>query len=396
MVATQLSSEAPDPLTFLGPLVTLNDTHGALPLRERPDPWIGVVLQSETKSSYLLQKRLGEGAFGAVYQAIEQPSGKKTAVKLQHAKHSHNKALSARFLQEEQIASRLEHPGAVSFYASGEAEDGTLWVAMEFVPGEPLDEYLRRKGALSIHEALAILGPICEVLDEAHRKGIIHRDLKPQNMMVVQSEQGPTVKVLDFGIAKFTGGDIESQTGAAMGTPMYMPPEQWASARKVTAASDIYSLGIIAYQCLSGQLPLHADSLPGWVKAHTQDAPLSLFEVTQGRLPQSLCDVVMQALDKEPEARFLSAMALRRALEDAIHPTPLAVSAPQPAAPVLVPESVSSKVVTAKVASSRSVLRLVATALGVCFLLYVLYEAVRSVSAYNNYMQRASKTRPER
>jgi serine/threonine protein kinase len=292
-------------------------------------------------NQYIIRAKLGAGGFGAVYEA-EQPSmSRKVAIKTLHKHLIHNAQIVARFHREGMAASRLDHPSSVKMFNSGETEDGTLWLAMEFLEGETLDKRIRGRGSLSPDALLEVFRPICEVLEEAHEKGITHRDLKPDNIMLLPRRGKELIKLLDFGIAGLLDGGAMTQTGVVSGTPMYMPPEQWKGLKHTDARSDIYALGVILYQCLSGRLPFEADTAPGWMQKHCLEEPKELSNVN---CSEPLKAVIFKSLSKDPNHRPQSARELLTLLDAAIRGEPpkintqaptLEQARPQPAQPTL-------------------------------------------------------------
>src|SRR5262249_28398824 len=153
--------------------------------------------------------------------------------------------------------SRLKHPYALKVHDRGRTEEGIFWIAMELLEGEPLSSRLAREGPLSEDELIEILGPVCEVLTEAHEKGIVHRDIKPDNIMLTPVPGGGTLaKLIDFGLVSLPDASPLTQSHLVSGTPQYMAPEQWGGLVNADRRSDIYSLGVVAYECLAGRLPL--------------------------------------------------------------------------------------------------------------------------------------------
>ena len=294
---------------------------------EVPDPFLGRVLQDK----FEIRKRLGEGGFGAVYEAYHRELESKVAVKTLHAGLSGSSQAVERFKREALATSKLQSPHVVKVFDRGNTQDGILWLAMELVQGENLGERLKRQSHLTEQEVIEIFGPICEALQEAHSKGIIHRDLKPDNIMLTTLENGrPFPKILDFGIAALRGSDGSlTQSGTISGTPKYMAPEQWEGLKRTDARTDLYALGIIAYQCLCGELPFMADSPFGWMNLHYQTPPRPLREQLGERPLSAQAEAaVMKALAKAPADRFESALEFFRVLSG---------EAPTPKLPLVVP-----------------------------------------------------------
>jgi serine/threonine protein kinase len=275
---------------------------------------------------YRLERRIGQGAFGWVYAARELSSGREVAIKLLRVEHASldpkQGSLIQRFRQEATFIKRLEHPDAVKIYSTGETEDGLFWIAMELLDGDTLNALIHERVRLPIEECLTLLDSVFEVLHEAHQKGIIHRDLKPENLMVLRTG---TTKILDFGISKAAELDSLTQTGTALGTPAYMPKEQWEGCKTITPAADIYSLGIILYKTLSGSFPFEANSAATWMNRHCMTEPTPLYELLPG-CSASLNAVVMRSLNKDPNQRYQDALSFRDDLHKALRAEP--ISAP--------------------------------------------------------------------
>jgi photosystem II stability/assembly factor-like uncharacterized protein/serine/threonine protein kinase len=284
-------------------------------LPEEPaDPLLGRVLLNE----YLLTKKIGSGGFGAVYQATQTSMSRSVAIKVLHKHLSQQSQLVKRFHREGMAASKLDHPSAVKMHTSGETEDGYHWIAMEWLDGDSLDKRLKGS-ALSILELNEILGPICDVLSEAHAKGIYHRDLKPENIVLTPYVGGKMLpKLLDFGIAGIANDrmTIAENSMIVSGTPAYMPPEQWQGLAFTDARTDIYALGVITYQCLSKKLPFRADTAPAWRQQHCEAQPQALALATQDQiLTPKLSAVILKALSKHPEDRYQTAQEFKEAFQ---------------------------------------------------------------------------------
>jgi serine/threonine-protein kinase len=221
--------------------------------------------------------------------------------------------LEARLLREVQICRRLTHPNIVRMHDVGQL-DGGIFITMELVQGQDLDELLKQRGALPLPYVKAVLCQVASGLAEAHALGIVHRDLKPSNLIVAERR----VKILDFGIARQMAGDATrlTQTGHAIGTPVYMSPEQ-VEGKTLDGRSDLYSLGILAFNLLTGDVPFSGDNLAVIALAHLQQAPPDPRTLRPG-LPVEWVIVLQKLLAKKPEDRFATAGALLKAL------TPLA------------------------------------------------------------------------
>jgi tRNA A-37 threonylcarbamoyl transferase component Bud32 len=255
---------------------------------------------------------VGEGGMGVVYKA-EQRLGstvRKVAVKTLHADLSRDPAITARFHREVGTIAQLEHPNTVKVYDFGSTDDGTLYIAMEFLDGKPLNRVIQSEGALEPRRVGNLLRQIAGSLDEAHRQGIVHRDLKPENVILIErAGEKDVVKLVDFGIAARTESADRAkeqkltQQGMVLGTPPYMSPEQFTG-KALDARSDVYSLGIMTYEMLTGQLPFQADTPWQWATHHMTSQPRSFDELPGGsRLPEGVRRAVLKSLSKEPGER---------------------------------------------------------------------------------------------
>ncbi len=267
------------------------------------DPLIGRTIAGR----FRVISKLGEGGMGAVYKAEQLKVNRLCAIKILSASFASDPDALARFNREAQMSSAFSHPHAVTIYDFGD-DNGLHYLAMEFVEGETLSSVLRREGALPLARTLAIARQACAALDAAHRMNIVHRDLKPDNIMLARRDEGDWVKILDFGIAKMAGdapqrGQDLTQAGFVVGTPLYMSPEQLAGER-LDPRSDIYSLAIIIYQMLTGQLPFAGDNMQSvMVKRLTED-PLPVWKVNpQVAIPPGVEAALMRALQRHRDRR---------------------------------------------------------------------------------------------
>ena len=266
--------------------------------------------------SYTVEGEIGRGGMGVVFTARDERLKRHVAIKVLPPELAFREEIRLRFLREAETAARLSHPHIVPIHSVGEAPDGLVYFVMAFVDGESLAAKLKRRGRLPPDESRRIMQETADALGAAHALGIIHRDVKPDNILL-EGSRGRVV-VTDFGIAKAlsstTGPATLTATGVAIGTPHYMSPEQAAGDREIDGRSDIYSLGVVAYQTLTGELPFHAPTVPGILMKHiTERAPM----ITDKRadIPEDLAACVMRCLEKDPEDRWPTADALRRALE---------------------------------------------------------------------------------
>jgi serine/threonine-protein kinase len=262
---------------------------------------------------YRLIELLGEGGMGAVFKAEHVRMGKALAVKLLRGTFARDPLAVARFRAEAQIVSRLCHPHTIAVFDFGEIGEEGFYLAMEYVPGRNLAALLAEHGTLDEERAIGIAEQILGALAEAHEAGVVHRDVKPANVVVVEAREGDFVKVLDFGIAKLREPDgVDTTAGAVLGTPSYLAPEQ-ARGVEVDGRADLYAVGAILYELVSGRPPYVGDGPLEVLAAHLREPLRPLHEVAPG-VSRQFEDVVHRALAKLPEGRFESAHAMREAL----------------------------------------------------------------------------------
>jgi serine/threonine protein kinase len=304
-------------------------------MEARADDLTGKVIASQ----FQVERKLGQGGMGAVYLAEQLEMGRKVVLKVMHPSLLGSAAgpvIEERFKREARMVAQLNHPNVVQVYVFGRTDDQQLYMAMEYIEGRTLRELLLDRQRLPEARALRILDQICGALIEAHDLGLVHRDLKPENVMLTDRHGNPDyVKVLDFGIAKMrTAPDVRlTQTGAVFGTVQYMAPEQ-ARAQAVDQRTDIYALGVILYELVSGQLPFSADSVFEYMLKQV-DAPVVL---PTRRFPELVIlprteAIIARALEKAPANRFQSASELQRELRLALADRPDA-GKPFPTPPV--------------------------------------------------------------
>jgi len=281
---------------------------------------------------YLLSARIAGGGMGEVWQATDEVLGRSVAVKILRREYVDDPTFLERFRAEARHAAGLSHAGIAAIYDYGE-DDGSPFIVMELVPGDALSEVIARDGALAPERTLDIIGQAALALQAAHDGGVIHRDVKPGNLML--TPEG-TVKVTDFGIARATNSVPLTLTGAIMGTAYYISPEQ-ASGGTVTAASDVYSLGIVAYECLSGRRPFDGNTPVSVALAQVREEPPAL----PAGVPPAVSALVMGMLAKDPADRPATAGDLgREALTlRATEAGPAAGASPTMAMPVIDPDS---------------------------------------------------------
>jgi len=263
-------------------------------------------------------RRLGAGGFGTVFLAEQIGVGNRpVALKVLNRKLLDDPAFLLRFQNEAGSTGRIHHTNVVTIHESAQADDGTPYIAMEFLEGESLREILQRRGALPIAEVAEILQQAARGLNAAHKLGIIHRDLKPDNIFLTRGDEGEmVVKIVDFGIAKLRESTMHTQTDMVLGTPAYMSYEQASGMRsdELDARSDVYSLGVVVYEMLTGRVPFHSDTPVGYLRKHLIDAPPPFGAVAPGfTLPGEVEAVVMKALTKNRDQRYATALEFARA-----------------------------------------------------------------------------------
>src|SRR5438093_565528 len=260
---------------------------------------------------YHIMKKLGEGGMGQVYLAEHVKMGRRSAIKVMNPAMVHDPDAVARFNREASNASRITHPNVCAIYDFGETPDGLIYLAMEFIEGEPLTDLLEPDGALPLARAVNIFLQVAQALQAAHDLGIVHRDLKPDNIMLTRRKGGEdVVKVVDFGIAKAVGGDQPGQkvtkTGLVVGTPEFMSPEQ-LSGDMVDGRSDLYSLALVFYRMLTGKVPFEAATVQETMIKRLTDEPTKLAEARPDlTFPPGLQPVLDTALARSPVERYQS------------------------------------------------------------------------------------------
>ncbi|HEY6174197.1 MAG TPA: serine/threonine-protein kinase, partial [Kofleriaceae bacterium] len=319
-------------------------------------------LSGRRLGEFVLHEQIGAGGYGAVYRC-EQPVLKRDAVvKVLHTRRRWNHAARERFLREARLASRLEHPYAAHVYSFGAEDDGVLWIAMELVQGVTLGEWLKSRGPMPLDQFVAFFECVAQVVQAAHERGIVHRDLKPSNVMVIESGGRLFPKLLDFGIAKlndepedteepdetheptaeeFLDGPVTvririspqrvqrtrtdskegarlTRRGAVIGSAPYMSPEQWGDPCAVGPATDVYSLGCVAYETLSGHAPFTGANTEEYYRRHLAADPPPLGD----DFPPGVDRVLRRALAKSPEERHASALELAAELRAELRAQP--------------------------------------------------------------------------
>jgi serine/threonine-protein kinase len=268
----------------------------------------------QTIDRYRLEAVLGAGGFGAVYRARHLVMDRPVALKLLHAGLARSDSVRERFLREAQILARLHHPNVVGVHDCGITPDGEVFLAMELLSGEDLATRLHRLGTMDPATTLAVIDAVLEGLGVAHAAGIVHRDLKPANVFLAREGTLERPKVVDFGISKAGDRDRLTRTGALLGTPVYMAPETFVHGTSaVDARADLYAVGVMLFEMLSGRLPYDAPSYEGLVVKMATEPPPPLASVAS--VSAELAAVVDRALRRDPSARFADAASMRAALD---------------------------------------------------------------------------------
>ena len=280
------------------------------------DEYLGKTLAKK----YRVEALIGEGGMGKVFRARQLALDKPVVLKVLRQSLLSDERTVARFQREAKAASRLNHPNSISILDFGQAEDGALFIAMEFVPGQDLHQVLSRDWPLPEARVVRIVSQVLSALSDAHGAGVIHRDLKPENIMLEQRRNDPDfVKVLDFGIAKITDASGEdgpalTRAGFVCGTPEYMSPEQ-ARGAQLDHRSDLYAVGVILYQLTTGLLPFESDSAVGFATKHlTEEPPPPSRRRPEARISPGLERLILRTLSKDPNDRPANAEAFKAEL----------------------------------------------------------------------------------
>jgi serine/threonine-protein kinase len=285
---------------------------------------------------YRLIEQIGSGGMAVLYKAQDLELGRLVAIKLLRPSLVGDPEFLVRFKREARAAANLSHPNIVTVHDVGQDGPNTHYIVMEYVPGQNLKQIVRAKGAFEVDAALAVIVEVCKGVGYAHRAGLVHCDVKPQNIMVTPDN---SIKVTDFGIARaLTAQQAEEIEDVVWGSPHYFSPEQ-AAGEAPTPASDVYSIGMVLFELLTGQLPFRGDDYRELAMAHLTQEPPSLLTVNPA-LPQELDRIVRKVLSKESSARYRTADQLGRILqkyrEEGQQPTASFVvrpSTPQPEQP---------------------------------------------------------------
>ena len=297
------------------------------PLLSSSEAELRAHIERVLSARYELDREIGRGGMGIVYCARDRRLKRPVAIKLLPPELAFRSEIRTRFLREAEMAAQLSHPSIVPIYTVDEQENLVFFV-MAFVDGDNLAKRIHDRGRLPADDVRRILSEVGAALDYAHARKVIHRDIKPDNILL-DRETGRAM-VTDFGIARaVSDGDSRlTATGMAIGTPAYMSPEQCAGDREIDGRSDLYSLGVVAYQMLSGELPFNATNTPGMLVKHLTERPTPVQE-KRADIPPDLARAVMLLLEKNPEHRFPSAAALTVALDNGNVPEPPSAREPR-------------------------------------------------------------------
>lgn len=278
------------------------------------DPLVGKVIAGK----YQVIRKLGQGGMGAVYLAEQVGIGHRVALKFLNTLLVGRPDVAQRFLNEAKSYARIAHPHAVTFHEFGQEADGNLYISMEYIEGPDLKTLLEQRGRLPLAEAVEIVLQVADALEHAHANGVIHRDLKPENVIVRHGLRGPHAKVLDFGIAKLLGDGVAQLTleGSIAGTPQYMPPEQ-VHGTAVDARADVYVLGVVLFELITGVQPFAAPTIPEMLVKQARDPVPPLAQAMPGLVIPAIDRVIQVATAKAREARHPSMAAFAAALVEA-------------------------------------------------------------------------------
>jgi serine/threonine protein kinase len=262
-------------------------------------------------ADYRIDRLIGEGGFGRVYAASDVRLGRNVAIKVIRPELAGARAFVDRFRKEGTALAKFRHPGIIPIYDIRE-QDGLIYYVMPLIDGDTLRMKLDQRGKLSPKETQRILIELCDCLAATHRGGIIHRDIKPENIILEGFFASPLL--MDFGIAKATTAETTTDSGMAVGTPTFMSPEQASGESFVDHRSDIYSVGVLGYMMLTGKAPFTGRTAHQIIAGHVAELPTPIRRINPS-IPKGLADAIERCLEKNPENRFPTAMALSEALQ---------------------------------------------------------------------------------
>ena len=275
--------------------------------------------------NYRIVERLGDGGMGSVYRAVDRMLDREVAIKVLRPELARQASLVERFRQEAIALARLSHPHIATLHGL-EEHDGQLLMIMEYVRGETLEAIVQRSGRVAWARACELCIAVLDALDHAHDKGVVHRDIKPANVMLSNSG---VVKVMDFGIARMLGRSRQTQFGHAVGTPMYMAPEQLRG-QEVDGRTDLYAVGAVLFELVTGRMAFEADSDYSLMMKKLNEAPAAPSSYVRD-VPSRIDDIVMKAMETQPDQRFPNAVAFAQELEDTMHALNAPLRRPIPA-----------------------------------------------------------------
>jgi serine/threonine protein kinase len=317
----EATAQAPPALKSSAPPRAM-PTAGLRPASQAVENLIGRTLNHR----YLVEDKIGEGGFGAVFRGKQIATGREVALKILHPHNVGDETIVARFRREAEACSKLRDPHTVTTYDFDETEDGILYLAMELLRGRSLHQLQKAEGPLKPHRVLRLIEQVAQSLGEAHANGIVHRDMKPENVFVETRGDEDHVKVLDFGIAKMMSGDKEVQAltavGQTLGTLEFMSPEQLRG-QKLDGRSDIYALGMMSYEMLTGQLPFQGAKSPiEIINFHMKQAPPPPSKLRPDlAIPPPVDDIILKMVTKNRDERVADTTALQSLITKALSAT---------------------------------------------------------------------------
>ncbi len=280
---------------------------------------------------FVLLRRIGEGGVGVVFEAEDTWIGRRVAIKVLHAHLAERTDVLARFRREARAAATIHHPNIAAVFEIGQRRDGSLYIVQELIEGDTLREHIEQHGRLTPAAALEILVPIMGALAAAHRAGIVHRDIKPENILLTRSAEGELVpKLIDFGVAKMapTGDHLRTMTGTVVGTPAYMSPEQASGLLEADARTDVWAMGAMLFELLSGSCPYEGPTAPV-ILARILSEPVPRLSARAPDVPVELSAIVQRALATAASSwpRTSTSPSSTRSAPSSTRPTP--TSAPR-------------------------------------------------------------------